>query len=50
MEYTREEVSKHNTVESIWVIINEDVLDVTKYLESKIFVSLIFCLELNYKF
>lgn len=29
--YTIEEISKHNTVESLWIIIDDHVFDVTKY-------------------
>lgn len=33
MEYTIEEVEKHTTVESLWVVIEDKVYDVTNFLE-----------------
>ncbi|XP_054160584.1 cytochrome b5-like [Oppia nitens] len=33
-EYTVEEVSKHNTKSSLWIIISDQVFDVTKFLDS----------------
>lgn len=32
-QYTREEVAKHNTVASTWLIMNDKIYDVTKFLE-----------------
>lgn len=30
-EYTKEEVGKHNKIEDGWIVVNGDVLDVTKF-------------------
>ena len=32
MEYSREEVSKHNNSKSCWIIINDSVYDITEFL------------------
>lgn len=32
MEYSREEVSKHNNSKSCWIIINDGVYDITEFL------------------
>jgi len=32
--YTREEVNKHNTNESCWIVANNNVYDVTKFITS----------------
>ena len=33
-EYSAEEVSKHNTKDSVWIIIKDEVFDVTKFLKT----------------
>ena len=42
-----EEVKKHNSVKSSWVVIHNKVYDITKFLED---VSFIFTYMLNYVF
>lgn len=33
MQYTLDEVSKHNTKDSLWVVMNNNVYDLTSFLE-----------------
>ncbi len=32
-KYSWEEISKHNSVQSLWVVISDTVYDVTKFME-----------------
>lgn len=32
-KYSWEEVAKHNSVESLWIVINDKVYDVTRFIE-----------------